>query len=417
MIELKTDIHTEIARQKQLYQAFMESVQPQTRAVFTEALMKKTSKIFIVGCGDSLFAAQGARMFFEEATGMQVEPMEGMEFSRYFYRNAPLNSMLLAVSNSGRVSRLVEAAICARKQHIKTFALTGNTDRPLAQNSDIVITGALPNIRASIDSMSARVTQKEQDALFERLSEPGMLSVSAEKLGMGNGLDFLLFMLGAYNNSLMLLYCSAIAIGLARHHINQQQAAKYYAQILASVEAQVRTAYANLEAVIETAHELINKDAFVYLGSGPAYAAASLSAAKLFEQPHLNGVAQYMEEWAHLQFFFTRPDGIPIFALVPPGVSRSRALEQIAGINALGGLVYAVCAADDGTVISQVKRAFTINGNVNEAFAPWVYGVPGQLLAVTLFDLRGQPPIPAPFSFKQMMQVNFKQIYASQIEE
>jgi len=183
------------------------------------------------------------------------------------------------------------------------------------------------------------------------------------------------------------------------------------------VEIIVRTAYANLKPIEKLATKMEKKDSFIYLGSGPAYAVACLSAAKLVEQPHLNGIAQYLEEWAHLQFFFTRPDGVPIFIIVPPGGSRDRALEQINGIKQVGGRVVAICDSKDREIIHNVDDALLIQGELEEEFIPWVYGVPGQILAITFLNMRGQPPIPPPYNFKQMMQVNFKQIYASQIKE
>jgi glucosamine 6-phosphate synthetase-like amidotransferase/phosphosugar isomerase protein len=127
-------------------------------------------------------------------------------------------------------------------------------------------------------------------------------------------------------------------------------------------------------------------------------------------------VAQNLEEWAHLQFFFTRPDGIPIFVLVPPGFSRDRAIEQIRGMQNLGGTVIAICSHADAEIQELVTDTLLIQGDLPEDYTPWVYGVTGQLLAITLMDLKGQPPIPPPYSFKQMMQVNFNQIYASQID-
>lgn len=322
---------------------------------------------------------------------------------------------MIAVSNSGRVSRLVEAIIQARKRGVTTLALTAHAERGAAENAHAKLVAALPNIRTALESMSTRVEQVDQDEIFNSLSEPGMVAKSASSLGMGSGLDFLLFMLGAYANSLFLLYTSAIQIGLVRGCIDTKQANDYQELILNSVDILVKTAHANLEPIYHLAERFKEKNAFLFLGSGPSYGVACLSAAKLFEQPHLNGVAQYVEEWAHLQFFFTRPDGVPIFVIVPPGASRDRALEQIEGIKQLGGTVLAICDVNDHEIKQAVDEALLIQGELPEAFTPWVYGVPGQILALTLLDIKGLPPIPKPYSFKHMMEVNFKQIYGSTI--
>ncbi len=415
MINLNPDIDAEIRNQQAKYQAVIDALQPQLARVLSQDHISNIEKIHLVGCGDSFFASLGIRLFFEKVTGLSIEPIEAMEFSRYVCQNANPKSLVLAVSNSGRVSRIIESVIQARKKGMYTIALTGYADRPVAQKANAALIAALPNIRSTLDNMDAYVEQQENDELFSRLSEPGMISRYAEIIG-GGGIDFLLFMLGAYTNSLILLYCTAIQIGLVRQKISIEQAQQWHSEIKRCVEIIVRTTYFNLEPIERLTHRLNNKDSFLFLGAGPAYATACLSAAKLFEQPHLNGAAQYLEEWAHLQFFYTRPEGIPIFVIVPPGESRDRALEQIRGIKQLGGTVIAICDSADDEVKRLTDDALLIQGKVTEEFVPWVYGVPGQILAINFLNMKGQPPIPAPYSFKQMMQVNFKQIYGSNIK-
>ena len=416
MFNFNIDIDRETAKNQERIASLMDSVEQQLEATVTPEMTEGIRKIYITGCGDSYFAAQGARLFFEKCTGLDIEPIEAMEFSRYTVKNIRKDALVLAVSNSGRVSRTIEAILQARARHVRTIALTGHDDRSVAEHADAAIVGALPNIRLALGSMSARVEGNAEDALFERLAEPCAVSRSAQALGMDIGLDFLLFMLGAYMNSLILLYCTAIRIGCMTGRISQQLAERHRQDILRSVGISAKTAAACLAPIEALAKSFAAKDAFLFIGAGPAYAAAALSAAKLFEQPHINGVAQQLEEWAHLQFFFTRPDGIPVFVIVPPGESRDRALEQISGIKKLGGTVIAICDETDDEVRAAADAALPIAGSLPEELTPLVYGVPGQLFAVTMLELRGQPPIPAPYSFKQMMQVNFSQIYGSRIK-
>jgi hypothetical protein len=58
----------------------------------------------------------------------------------------------------------------------------------------------------------------------------------------------------------------------------------------------------------------------------------------------------------------------------------------------------------------------TGRGSLPESLNPWSYGVPGQILAVELLNLNGQPEIPPPYSFREMMRINFRQIYESVIQ-
>jgi glucosamine 6-phosphate synthetase-like amidotransferase/phosphosugar isomerase protein len=85
------------------------------------------------------------------------------------------------------------------------------------------------------------------------------------------------------------------------------------------------------------------------------------------------------------------------------------------GMRTLGATVVAVCEAADREVLRLADHALPIYGRVAEEFSPLAYVVPGQLLAFALLGIRGQPPIPAPHTFQQMMEVNYGLIYASTI--
>jgi glucosamine--fructose-6-phosphate aminotransferase (isomerizing) len=417
MIKLDENIDDVIKIKQESFKGILDDLNSQYPEVLSPQLVEKVEKVYLTGCGDSYFAALAAHFFFERVTGLDVEPIEAMEFSRYAVKYMPTNSLVLGISNSGRVSRTTEAIIQARKRGAYTIALTGFRDRIAAQEANAALVTALPNVRAALEGIITRLAGEQQEDLLERLSEPGMMSKLSGQLGIGTGIDFLLFMLGAYLGSLTQLYSASIHIGLTLDKLNGAEAAKLEAEILRSVEIIVRTSYGNLDRVTELAKKFQQTDTFTFIGAGPNYATACLSAAKIFEQLHLNGVAHQLEEWAHLGFFFTRPDGPPLFVLAPPGESLDRAMELINGIRDLGGTVIAICDENDSEIIEIVDGALLIHGRQDEAFTPWTYGVPGQILALTLLDLRGQPPIPSPYSFKQMMKINFNQIYESKIKK
>jgi len=350
MFRNKEEEENTVRRQRKLFTDLFKSLMDQQRTVLTAERVKSLKKIYVTGCGDSYFAALGSRFFFRDVTGMDVEPVESMEFSRYIaplirrvlhgeeasMGNEAAETMVLAVSNSGRVSRTLEALIQARKAGTFTVAMTGNRDRCLTAEPDGIIAGALPNIRS----------------MLEKLSEPGVMERLPKMIGLETGIEMYLFMLGAYFGSLAHLYTAAIHIGEVRGLVSPDQRDEYVHLLLDAVENAVRTAGDTYHSVMEAAARFRDQKAFLFLGSGPGDAAAVLSAAKIFEQPHLNGVGQHTEEWAHLQLFYTRPGGVPVFLVVPPdgrrhGAGRDRAMEQIRGIRDLGGTAIVICSPDD----------------------------------------------------------------------
>src|SRR2546429_239007 len=87
------------------------------------------------------------------------------------------------------------------------------------------------------------------------------------------------------------------------------------------------------------ARELDGADTIWVLGGGPSRGTADYLAAKFHEQLPWNGIAQDLEEWAHLQYFLTlawKARSV-VVVLAPPGNALDRAEELVQGIAAAGG--------------------------------------------------------------------------------
>ena len=408
-----------VAMHKRTTLEMVNALESQIQELITPDLVQGLPKIYMVGCGDSYLAARGARLFYDRYVGLPVEPVESMEFSRYAIEAMPKGSLVIGVSYGGKVSRTIEAIVRARKRGAYTIATTGYGQRGAALQADAAIVGSLPGIRQVVDSLDAAVNAKKlsMDEVVKEISTPGGVERVAAQLGIQGAIHLALVGMGPILSSILALYLIGLRIGLLRKRLDPQQAARLRGEMLNAVDVQCETVERDLEPARRLAEMFKDHNHFLFLGSGPSYATAYFSATKLFEQPHLNGVAQYIEEWAHLQLFYTRPGKAPIFVIVPPGESRDRAIEQMQGIKKLGGTVVAVCDSDDQEVLRMADYSMPIYGRVPEEFSPVAYIVPGQLFAFALLGIRGQPPIPAPYSFQQMLEVNYGLIYASPIRE
>ncbi|MDX1687503.1 MAG: SIS domain-containing protein [Candidatus Promineifilaceae bacterium] len=404
----------------QRFRELIAGVDAQVEETITPELARRVSRIYLTGCGDSYFAAIAARLFYDRYVGLPVEPVEGMEFSRYVAPYALSDdALVIVISNSGRVSRTVEAAIQSRRRGATTIAATAYADRPLAQEADAAILGSLPNVRATLANLETAVSDGALSGDIWDLSEPGAAQRLAQTIGIGGSFQLLMLGLGAYYASVLILYLVGLRLAVLRGRLTAAEAEQLRARIAASIDDVTTTADRLRDPVSRLARTFRDHDTFLFLGSGPSYATALLSAAKLFEQPHLNGVPQQLEEWAHQQFFFTRPDGPPIFVVVPPGDSRDRALEQIAGSQQVGATVVAICDAEDEEIIGVADHALPIfvrrPETFSEALTPLTYVVPGQLFAFAMLEVRGQPSMKAPYDFQRLMEVNHRQIYGSDV--
>ena len=377
-----------VRNQARLIREVIRLVEPQVRKVISKEVATATTKVIMTGCGDSHYAGVGARLAFDMYSGVPTEPMESLEFSRYGVDFAPPNALVLGISNSGAVSRTIETLVRARKRNLHTVAVTGSAESALARAGEASIIQTVPQL-----------------AREERNPFAGGVPYGAGSLGLGN-----------FVASLLTMYLVAFRLGEVRGHITEKDGQRLR-NSLEGLEASLDTTAATNEAAAkELAERLWNVDAFYFLGGGPSYATALFSAAKLFEQPNLNGVPIELEEWAHEQYFLTRP-GTPIFVICPPGRSHDRALEQIRGARDMGGTVIGVCEEGDDVVRSSVDLALPISGRIPEEFSPLAYIIPPMLFATALHQLRGRPPLVSTFSQEKMMQVNFRQIFHSVVSE
>jgi len=69
-----------------------------------------------------------------------------------------------------------------------------------------------------------------------------------------------------------------------------------------------------------------------FLGAGPNEATARFGAAKLFEASQQIAVATNIEEWAHEEYFITRP-GDPVILVAPAGAAHDRAGEILSELR------------------------------------------------------------------------------------
>ena len=414
-METEEEILLAIDNHLKMLNEMIADIEPQLEQAITPETIENLERIYLVGCGDSYFASLGVRLFFEKHIGIPTEPAASMQFSRYIVDYIPKNSLVVGVSNGGRVSRTVEAVIRARKRGVYTIAATGYTDRQLAQEADAAIIGNLPNVRESMNALKKAVETGRLSKDDLQLSKPGAAERVAKSLGIAGGVSLILLSLAAYLASIVTLYLIGFRIAELRGTLNADEAKNLKKEMLKFAEILYRTTSLNTSKAKTLAEAFKEHDTFLILGSGPSYATALVSAAKLFELPQLNGVPQEIEEWAHQQFFFTRPNKSIIFIVVPPGNSRDRAIEQINGMKELGATVIAICDSNDQEILSLVDYAMPIQGEMMEEFTPLAYVVPGQLFAFSTLHVRGQPPIPAPLDFQKLMEINFKQIYQSDI--
>lgn len=332
-------------------------------------LTKCPSRAYLVGCGDSWYCGMATRLAFESWAGIATEPMQALEFSRYYCEHAPPDALVVAISNSGRVSRTVEAVIRARARGLMTVAGTSALDSPIAREADLAI----------------------DLGYAERRFAPGTSS---------------------YMASLVLQYCIALHLAVVGGRLGSAEVAAKLDAIAAVADGMQRTIDSAKPILEELASRAALTDKLMFVGGGPNYGTAFFSMAKVFETARVHAAGQELEEWAHEQYFVTGPDTYS-FVIAPPGRSVDRAREQIWAANEMGSTTVAICDAQDVETAGLARVAVPMYGGADEALSPLTYCIPGELFAFFYAVKHNRTMLG--FDDAHVKEVNFQQIFNSQI--
>jgi glutamine---fructose-6-phosphate transaminase (isomerizing) len=317
-------------------------------------------RVLLTGSGDSLFAATAALPALRRWSGRPVETLSALELARY---EAPLltrDDIVLAVSNSGSSSRTREAVLLSRERAGLTVGVTGSQTGPLAELADRVLHRPVRPLEAAGPAY-ARV--------YLHLVE--------------------------YVATLVTLYVLGLALGRRAGRLSVEEETAWVARLEATVGAIPEAAGAVEPAVTALADELRGADTIWVIGAGPNRGTAQYAAAKFHEQLPWNGVAQDLEEWAHLQYFLTlawKARSV-VVVLAPPGNALDRAEELVEGIASAGGRAVIVGHPAHGR-FPKAHARLDLPGETPELLTPLTYHVPTQLLVLHVARLAGVPVTP-----------------------
>jgi ribokinase len=252
--------------------------------------------LYLTGCGDSAFAGLAASLAFRRHSRLRVHAVHALDLARYLVRYLPPASAVLAISFSGRAGRTTEAALQAAAFGHPVVALTGNPDGQLA--------GAVGRV----------------------------LPIDVPTLGFSPGTSTYIGML-----------CTLIDLALRTSRAGDDRAVRGACEQLPGQAAKTLDW---CDAPASGAAARMAPARFVtFLGAGPNEATARFGAAKLFEASQQIAVATNIEEWAHEEYFITRP-GDPVIVVAPAGAAHDRAAEILSELQFVRA---------DATVISDTE--------------------------------------------------------------
>lgn len=243
--------------------------------------------VVVTGCGDSYCASVAAQKCFETVAGLHTDAPTCLDAARHYdlrRMGEPGETVMLLVSFSGKVSRVVEAAQRARKHGVITVAVTHDAASPVAEACDLLL-------------------HVEPDA-YELKRTPGCRTYMASTLSL------LLF---------------AIFLGKKRGVI--ADTGPFLDAVLAD-KAAWQAVFPEIDARLrKMAQDWAGVPYFEALGAGSEFATAWFAQAKIYEATGDFARYENFEDWAHVDYILRKMDSGMFLYVTQDNPSLSRAME------------------------------------------------------------------------------------------
>jgi len=321
-------------------------VNPTTRIVTLPELpfdLAGISKVTLVACGTSYYAALVARYWIEKFARLPGEVDVASEFR---YRELPMaeGGAAIFISQSGETADTLAALRYARSQGQHIISLVNVPESTIARESDVVLpTYAGPEI--------------------------GVASTKA------------------FTTQLTVLACMAIAIARARGVLDHETEARLVGA-LTEVPARAAEVLNHDERIEELAEEIMEARDVLYLGRGTSYAIALEGALKLKEISYIHAEGYAAGEMKHGPIALI-DDGVPVIVIAPSDDLFDKTASNMQEVIARGGRVIFLSDEDGVKKLGNLAAATITLPHVDPFVAPILYAIPVQLLAYHVACLKG----------------------------
>lgn len=290
--------HRQVFSLPDLIEGQYADLEPRVRKVLTTPEIFSIQRIVLTGCGDSYAASLAIKHAFELLTGLPTEVVPALELARLYSSRqlgfAPNNPLVIAISNSGEVARVVEAVRRSAEAGAFTLGITSNLNSPMA--------------------LGVHRTLKLDIPPFD--SAPGTRT---------------------YLTAVMALLLLAIRIGEVRSRFTMDTAMDMRFDMLEQARL-LRTMLPSMESQIRDLAAAWNGfPCYDFVGAGFDLAAAWYGQAKILEAVGKPALVINSEEWMHLNVFLRSPTSVgTVLVANTTNPCHSRNQEVVSAMVRLG---------------------------------------------------------------------------------
>jgi glucosamine--fructose-6-phosphate aminotransferase (isomerizing) len=337
----------EIFQEPSVLRATIRSEAKITRKIAQAIKSQRYEMFYITGSGTSYHAGLASQYALMKLTNLSVSILPASEFQRWVPTRIPKKVLLIAISQSGESSDIIEAAKAAVSRGMTLLAITNTSGSRLAKMSNYHL---LPR------------SGKEK-------------AVPATKTYVTQLMSIFMFSVELAKRNLTVDEFEHVRKGL-------HEAPRLLEQTLESLNSQIQI----------IAEKYKQKNVIFILGSGPNYATALEAALKLKEACMVFAEGFATREFLHGPMRLVDERTLVIM-LVPPD-ELDTDLELCRSLRSFGAPVVLVMEKDASSAghLEEADDVILVPRGLPDAFSPLLYVVPIQLLAYYSSVLRGLNP-------------------------
>jgi len=312
------------------------------------AFLDRGRELFLVAAGTSHHACLAASYMFSKLARLTAYPVISSEFVERYGSSVGIDSVVLAVSQSGETYDTLKAVDHARMRATTILGVTN-----------------------TVGSTLTRVAR----AYIVQQSGPE-IGVAATK---------------TFTSQLLILAQLAIRLARVRGKVSQDEVDEFEADLV-KVPSLVEEALEGLASPIEgLVSKLAGERLFLFLGRGISAATALEGRLKLLEITYVPSLAYPAGESKHGPISVVE-EGVPCIFICPRGETRSEIIGSIMEMKARGARIISICEEGDKGIIDISDDYIEMPIGIPEALSPILYVVPLQLLAYHLATSKGLDP-------------------------
>lgn len=309
---------------------------------------RDVTRVYLVGCGTSLYAGQVGKYVLENLMRVPAEAIPSFAFATYV-ESALLSphTLVVGISATGNTQATVDALAKAKDAGAMTLALTGDA--------------------------ASGVTQKADATILVR----GALNVSIKTR--------------SYVQTLVALYLLALRLAEAHQKISTDGVDHWKEQIKRAADASRRFLEDQRAQIEQLAEHYAEAPNVFVLGSGANAGTAEEASLKIIEMAKMYSASQDLENFLHGRLREV-DQTTPMFFVAPHGPSSQRVLDFLTVTDYVGAP--SVVLTDQ--VSSGMRRLAThivqLPGGLDELATPLLYITPLYVFAYHLAHHRGYDP-------------------------